>query len=508
MKVTITKNKMTNEYEARRGQTILTLLQRNRIGGIEAPCGGMGRCGKCKVTIEGRGEVLACRTLVEDGMHIVLEKEAQAKIAEYGICHNDYPADGRMTLVAACDIGTTTVVCHLIDGTTGEILATQSTPNAQKSFGADVVSRIERVVAGNLEKMHEAITGQIDLMIRQLCASCGRELPVEKLTVAGNTVMCHLFAGVSPEAIGVAPFTPEELFGKEYAGKSIGLDSCKTVEILPCVAGYVGSDITADVLAAVPESSDGQWLLLDIGTNGEMLLGNQKDGFGCCATAAGPAFEGAEITMGMPASEGAITSVRYIHKKLQVETIGKKGARGICGSGLLDTLAVLLETGLMDETGMLKEAEDVLEELRSFIGTYEEQACVWLTDHVCVTQEDIRNLQLAKAAISAGIEVLLRAKGLSYSDVTGVLLAGGFGSFLNKESAAAIGLIPKELLPVTESVGNAAGEGARLAAIAADADDHIKEIQKKMQYLELAMQPSFSEIYMDCVNFESYSDEQ
>ena len=506
MKVIVTKNKSTSEYEARRGQTILTFLQMNRIGGIEAPCGGMGRCGKCKVTIEGRGEVLACRTLVADGMHIVLEKEVQAKIAEYGICHNDYSPDGCESLVAACDIGTTTVVCHLIDGTSGEILATQSAPNAQKSFGADVVSRIERAVAGDLEKMYEAITGQIDSMIRQLCASCGRELPVERLTVAGNTVMCHLFAGLSPEAIGVAPFTPAELFGKEYAGESIGMDSCKAVEILPCVAGYVGSDITADVLAAVPKNSDGQWLLLDIGTNGEMLLGNQTDGFICCATAAGPAFEGAEIMMGMPAAEGAIASVRYVNKRLQVGTIGKKEAIGICGSGLLDTLAVLLETGLMDETGMLKEASDVTEKLKTYVGTYEDQACVWLTDQVCVTQEDIRNLQLAKAAIAAGIEVLLKEKGFSYSNVTGVLLAGGFGSFLNKESAAAIGLIPKELLPVTEAVGNAAGEGARLAAIAKAARVHINKIQKKMRYLELSMQPSFSEIYMDCIDFASYNE--
>lgn len=508
MKVTITKNKTTSEYEARRGQTILTLLQRNRIGGVEAPCGGMGRCGKCRVMIEGRGEVLACRTLVADGMHILLEEEAQAQIAESGICHNHYEADGRMTLVAACDIGTTTVVCHLIDGTSGKILATQSAPNAQKSFGADVVSRIERAAAGALKKMHDAITGQIDTMLRQLCVSCGRELPVERLTVAGNTVMCHLFAGLSPEAIGVAPFTTEELFGKKYAGGSVGLKNCLTTEILPCVAGYVGSDITADVLAAVPEDSDGQWLLLDIGTNGEMLLGNQKDGFVCCATAAGPAFEGAEIAMGMPAAEGAISSVRCVNKRLQVETIGKKEATGICGSGLLDALAVLLETGLMDETGMLKEAEEVSEELRSYIGIYEEQACVWLTDHVCVTQEDIRNLQLAKAAIAAGIEVLLKEKKFSYENVTGVLLAGGFGSFLNKESAAAIGLISKELLPVAEAVGNAAGEGAYLAAIAADADDHIKEIQKKMRYLELSMQPSFPDIYMDCINFVSYSEGQ
>ena len=150
--------------------------------------------------------------------------------------------------------------------------------------------------------------------------------------------------------------------------------------------------------------------------------------------------------------------------------------------------------------------ETAEEKLQKFIGTYENQACIWLTEQVCVTQEDIRNLQLAKAAIAAGIEVLLKEKAFSYEDITGVLLAGGFGSFLNKESAAAIGLIPKELLSVTETVGNAAGEGAILAAVSRKARVHLTEIQKKMQYLELSMHPDFSDMYMNCINFESYSE--
>ena len=278
------------------------------------------------------------------------------------------------------------------------------------------------------------------------------------------------------------------------------------MEILPCLAGYVGSDITADVLAAVPEESDGQWLLLDIGTNGEMLLGNQSDGFVCCATAAGPAFEGAEIVMGMPAAEGAITKVTFADGRFEVATIGGKEAVGICGSGLLDALAVFLENGFMDAGGMITETGEAEEKLQKFIGTYENQACIWLTEQVCVTQEDIRNLQLAKAAIAAGIEVLLKEKAFSYEDITGVLLAGGFGSFLNKESAAAIGLIPKELLSVTETVGNAAGEGAILAAVSRKARVHLTEIQKKMHYLELSMHPDFSDMYMNCINFESYSE--
>lgn len=506
MNVTITKEGQTKEYAARRGQTILTLLQKNRISGIEAPCGGMGRCGKCKVKIVGRGEVLACKTLVADGMHIIIGKEKHAKIAETGQCHNQYSTDALEEAVAACDIGTTTVVCHLIDGISGNIIATESAPNAQKNYGADVVSRIERAGAGELQKLHEVIAGQIETMLEKLCEKSHKKKKIQRLAVAGNTVMCHLFAGISPEAIGVAPFMPEELFGKEYTGSSVGIDCCEIVNILPCVAGYVGSDITADVLAAVPED-EGQWLLLDIGTNGEMLLGNAKEGYVCCATAAGPAFEGAEITMGMPAADGAIASVTYKNHRLSVGTIGEKEAVGICGSGLLDALAVFLESGLMDESGMLMDEEEVPEECRHYIGRYEGQACVWLTEKVCVTQEDVRNLQLAKAAIAAGIEILLKEKALEYKDVTGVLLAGGFGSFLNKESAAKIGLIPKELLPVTEAVGNAAGEGAVFAAISNDARNHLLEIRSEMHYLELSMHPAFSDLYMECISFAPYSGE-
>lgn len=504
MNVTITKEGQTKAYAARRGQTILTLLQKNRISGIEAPCGGMGRCGKCKVEIVGRGEVLACKTLVADGMHIIIGKEKHAKIAETGQCHNQYATDALEETVAACDIGTTTVVCHLIDGISGNIIATESAPNAQKNYGADVVSRIERAGAGELQKLHEVIAGQIETMLEKLCEKSHKKKKIQRLAVAGNTVMCHLFAGISPEAIGVAPFMPEELFGKEYTGSSVGIDCCEIVNILPCVAGYVGSDITADVLAAVPEDG-GQWLLLDIGTNGEMLLGNAKDGYVCCATAAGPAFEGAEITMGMPAADGAISSVICKDRSLYVGTIGEKEAVGICGSGLLDALAVFLESGLMDESGMLMDEEEVPEECRHYIGRYEGQACVWLTEKVCVTQEDVRNLQLAKAAIAAGIEILLKEKAFEYKDVTEVLLAGGFGSFLNKESAAKIGLIPKELLPVTEAVGNAAGEGAVFAAISNDARNHLLEIRSEMHYLELSMHPAFSDLYMDCIPFTSYS---
>lgn len=503
MKVTITDGKTIRDCIGAEGQTILELLQDAQISSIPAPCGGMGRCGKCKVFVEGRGEVLACKTPVEPGMKIHIDHEKASTIAEHGVNQNDYTADGSEELVAACDIGTTTVVCHLVDGTTGAVLATVSAPNEQKIYGADVVTRIERAASGSLIQMHEAVANQLHSMLKQLCEKVNTERMIQRLAVSGNTVMCHLLVGISPESIGVAPFMPSELFGREYTGSEIGIPCCEKAYVLPCVAGYVGADITADVLAAIPEKTGGTVLLLDIGTNGEMVLGTPGDGYVCCATAAGPAFEGAEIAMGMPALKGAIKEVTCSDGAIVVHTIGNQPAVGICGSGLLDALAVMLDTGLMDETGMLREKEEVAVSYQNYVGTYEGQTCVWLTETVCVTQEDIRNLQLAKAAIAAGICVLIEEQKVRYEDISSLLLAGGFGSYLNKESAARIGLIPRQLLSVTKAVGNAAGEGAIMAAISKEARNKLVKIQDKMRYLELSMHPSFSDIYMDCIDFES-----
>ncbi len=242
-------------------------------------------------------------------------------------------------------------------------------------------------------------------------------------------------------------------------------------------------------------------LLLDIGTNGEMVLGKAGD-YVCCATAAGPAFEGAEITMGMPAADGAISKVWMEGAKLCVSVIGGKEATGICGSGLIDALAVFLETGLMDETGLLADEDEVEEELVDYLDEDENGSCIWLTDTVKITQADIRKLQLAKASIAAGIRILLSEKGLQMSEVEQVILAGGFGSFLNKKSAAAIGLIPSELLDVTVSVGNAAGEGAISAALSGEAREELARIQKEMRYVELSTHKKFSDEYMEQMYFE------
>lgn len=487
--------------------TILEVFQENGITQLHTPCGGNGTCKKCLVFVEGKGEVLACQTAAEDGMAVTIPEEEKSVIAENGNCYL-YSTDGQYDLVAACDIGTTTVVCHLLDGKSGRRLATVSAPNAQRSFGADVISRIQAAEGDGLELLHSAIRDQISHMLEQLLERAGRKGPVNFLAVAGNTVMSHLFADLSPKSIGVVPFIPLSLFGDMHTGASLGLELCEQVYIVPAIAGYVGGDITADLIAVKMHSAqlagkmnELETLLLDIGTNGEMVLGKAGD-YVCCATAAGPAFEGAQITMGMPAADGAISKVWMEGAKLCVSVIGGKEATGICGSGLIDALAVFLETGLMDETGLLADEDEVEEELVDYLDEDENGSCIWLTDAVKITQADIRKLQLAKASIAAGIRILLLEKGLQMSEVEQVILAGGFGSFLNKKSAAAIGLIPGELLDVTVSVGNAAGEGAVSAALSEDAREELARLQKEMRYVELSTHKKFSDEYMEQMYFE------
>ena len=481
------------------GETLLELFQENGIMQIPSPCGGNGTCGKCRVQVEGRGEVLACRTEAEAGMTVCLEEEKASAIAEAGNCHL-YPADGSRALAAACDIGTTTVVCHLLDGKTGERLGTVSAPNAQRIYGADVISRIQASKGEGLSRLQGAAAGQINGMLRELVRKTGRKEKIDLLAVAGNTVMSHLFAGISPESIGMAPFRPLSRFGDIRQAEKIGIENCREVYISPAVAGYVGGDITADLLAVQMDTAGKETLLLDIGTNAEMVLGKDGD-YVCCAAAAGPAFEGAEITMGMPAAVGAVSHVWMDGSKMRVSVIGGGEPDGICGSGLIDALAVFLKTGLMDETGRLTDEDEVEEEMAAYQGEDENGNCVYLTEKIRVTQADVRKLQLAKAAVAAGIRILLDEKKMDIGDIGQVILAGGFGSFLDKRSAAAVGLIPEELLGVTVSVGNAAGEGAVSAAISGQARRDLARIQNEMKYIELSANKKFSEKFMEQMFF-------
>ena len=493
---------------AEAGQTILDVVQARAGLPIHAPCGGQGTCRKCTVylsTPEGEQAVLACRTPAEDGMTVRLPSAAPLSVQLSGSADEDgYTPDPGLTGYGiACDIGTTTVVCHLMELSTGKVLATVGEGNAQRPYGGDVIARIKAAMEGRLPALTAAITGQLSRLIEALCRTANISISeVTRMTVAANTVMCHLLTGLDPTGIGAAPFKPESLFGECHDARAMGLPFDGELYIIPAVSGYVGGDITADLLAANLDRETSPVLLIDVGTNGEMALGC-GDHFTCCSTAAGPAFEGAQIRYGMTAAPGAISSVRYVDGKVVCGTIGDLPPVGLCGSGLIDALAVMLTLGAIDETGRVLDIEDddIPEEAEPYLFLLGDEPAFRLMGDIAVTQGDVRKVQLGKGAIAAGVQVLLDSYGTDYSKISALLLAGGFGSFIRPESAARIGLIPTELLHVTRAVGNAAAQGAQEALVSAEARQRLDRLQKNMDYKELSGLSAFNNAYMEAMMF-------
>ncbi len=492
---------------ARPGESLLDVLREHGGLPVRAPCGGQGTCQKCTVYLsgpEGETPVLACRTPAEDGMVLRLPPAAPLAVELNSAARASLPPDPGLTgCGVACDIGTTTVVCHLVELSSGKVLATAGEGNAQRPYGADVIARIKASMDGLRPALTAAITGQLSRMIEELCRSAGVPVgEVRRMAVAANTTMCHLLAALPPDGIGSAPFTPASLFGDCRDARSLGLPFRGEVYICPAVSGYVGGDITADVLAEALDRAEAPALLIDVGTNGEMALGC-GDRFVCCSTAAGPAFEGAQIRFGMTAAPGAISEVRWEDGRVVCSVLGGGEAVGLCGSGLIDAVALMLDLGAVDETGRMPDAEDddLPEEAAPYLFLLDGAPAFRLTDTVAVTQADVRKLQLGKGAIAAGVRVLRDGYGAGFGRIGALLLAGGFGSYIRPESAARIGLIPKELLPVTRAVGNAAAQGALEALVSSEARVRLARLQANMDYRELSNLPQFNEAYMDAMMF-------
>ena len=523
--------------------TILEYCRSHGIAGIETPCGGKGTCGKCKVTVTKPyyKEVLACQTKICDGMEIIVGRKESTGTKEDSMvvltnggsisekfnehvnrnvvlqedaANEPEKVESNAGTLAACDIGTTTVVCYLIDKETGQIISTRSGANPQRSFGADVLSRIDAAartddndkVNGGLQMMQSQIVSLLNGFISDMLTECGRT-KVCLFSVAGNTVMCHLLMGISPEKLGRAPFMPDEYLGRAFNPLDIGLENCQTMIIFPAVSGFVGGDITAGMMETV--NCRKLTLYLDIGTNGEMALG-KGDRYVCCATAAGPACEGAQIEMGMPASRGAVDKVWLEGRRIKYSVIGNDRPVGLCGSGLIDALAILLKAGIIDENGTILSGQELPILFRSYVfeveaedvaQSTESSLAVHIAPGVYITQEDIRKLQLAKGAIAAGIEVLFKEYGCKPCDLDILTFAGGFGNYIDIASAAVIGLFPPELLDRAKEVGNAAGNGAVSAALSQEAWESALDISGKMRYIELASYPHFDEIYVEHMNF-------
>lgn len=459
-----------------------TLLQAQRLAGLQpdAPCGGNGKCGKCKLIWE-QQEILACQTKVHQDMTVYAHSARPLQILANTTSVSG-ESDGTHRHVLAFDVGTTTVVAYLLDGMTGELKASASTINPQSQYGADVISRIQFVLNGGGAQMQDVIWTALEDLTRKAAKAAGISPgEITQAALVGNTAMHHLLLGIDPTDLVTPPYMPKVSKAMEIDGRP-RLSISGSIRILPNIAGFVGGDTVGCMVYTRFDRLKPLTLLIDIGTNGEMVLGNQKRRV-CCSTAAGPAFEGANISCGMRGAPGAVDHVTWDGEKISYHVIGGQAPAGLCGSGLLDLVAALLDAGILDESGRL------------------ENKAYTLCPGVVLTQKDVREVQLAKAAIRTGIELLAQRLSVRLEQIETVYLAGAFGNYLNPASACRIGMIPPVLQKKISPIGNAAGEGAKLCAFSGKEFSYSQQLASSTEFLELANTPQFQDRYVDALEF-------
>ncbi|HCL79658.1 MAG TPA: hypothetical protein DIC53_06800, partial [Synergistaceae bacterium] len=479
------------------GETVGAVATRAGVP-LAQPCGGAGVCGKCRVLpaaganfldevtetererlgphLLAEGVRLACCARLEgSGEVTVMDDVAAANLQILGSIGTEPIGDwdgGRTGCGVAVDLGTTSVVCCLADLERGEILDVDSFLNPQVVFGDDVLSRIAYASSERegLSRLRDVVTNALDRGIRAMAERSGRRTEdIGRIVVAGNTVMEHLLLGVSPKSIGRSPYRPTFLKYPPVPAADLGIHIHPDglVHLIPNVAGYVGGDIVSGATALAMDESPSLRLLVDVGTNSEIVLGD-RDSLLCCAAAAGPAFEGARIQCGMRAESGAIERVRLAPdgRGIEYETVRDAPPRGICGSGLVDAVALLLHQGIIDRSGRFTMTEGSGQRWFDPRFSKDDRGMVrfLLADHgdrpLFITQKDVREVQLAVGAIRVGAEVLLERRGVAMDDVDEILLAGAFGNYIHVENAMAIGLLPPFPPDRVRSVRNSSGLGA------------------------------------------------
>ena len=416
----------------------------------------------------------------------------------------------------AVDIGTTTVVVMLWNADSAEMMDIFAATNPQGAYGADVISRITYIMEeeGNLKTIHGTIIDCINKAIEGFEENDGiRCENIYQMTVVGNTTMSHIFLGVNPSSLAVAPFTPVFTAPVDTAAKDLGLAACANarVHVAANIAGHVGSDITAGVITTdLMECGKGH-LFIDIGTNGEIVLtGNGRAV--ACSTAAGPAFEGSSIKQGMRAARGAIERVDILESGVAVETIGDAAPMGICGSGLIDAVGEMIRTGVVDKSGRLLSreklakkglSENILRHIKEgerandFVLYFSEDG----KSDVVITQKDVREVQLAKAAISAGITIMMKEIGIKEDQLSKISIAGAFGNYIRNTSAMNIGLLPRIGEEKIFSLGNSAGIGASMILLSRDSKGEAEKAAREIEHIELAARSDFQDQYMMAMMF-------
>jgi len=488
-KVNIKLEPLGKVVEVNKGTPLIDVLHEF---GVEFPCGGKGSCGACKVKLLA-GELGL--SLQEDKKLLNLNYPVGWRLACYCKAYSDITlevAQFEEIILAdqttfqfkpqkgagiAVDLGTTTIVAQLIDLQSGYVLDSVSGLNPQAKFGADLISRIESCLAGKQDELQKLIRNKIGQMIRTMLEK--HRVVLTKITLVGNTLMHHIFCGLDVQPLSMYPFESPAIGNKMFSPREIGWNLSPEVEIRfqPSIGSFVGSDILAGIAATKMAEQENYYILIDLGTNGEIVVGNREK-IVCASTAAGPAFEGAKINRGMRATTGAISSVEWNADDFQCHVIGNAEARGICGSALIDIIAILLN---QKKLGMFGEIESGKSEIR-------------ITDDIHLSQQDIREFQLAKAAIATGIQLLLNKLQITMDAIEKIYIAGGFGNFLNLKNVIRTGLIeaPEEKI---HKLGNTALIGAKMFLF--ETDKEIQGILEKTAHVHLEAEPAFQDVYIE-----------
>jgi len=491
-KLIIWQSGVSREVEFTAPAKLDDILQKNNIS-HRHPCGGRGVCGKCSVALVGcvsepdsmeqqAGVRLSCRAVLlgdaevwfgEERAMVQIETSGEEK--DFDVVH---PMAGEIG--AAVDIGTTTLALKLFDLKSGKCIGQSSRENPQRMVSADVMGRIQASMEGKGEQLQKQIADALEQMLGEASRMAGNvseEISVDAQVMVGNTTMFYLLTGRNTESLAFAPFQADDLFGR------MDRVNGRQTYFPPCMNAFVGADITAAVLASGMCEKDEIALLCDIGTNGEIAL--WKDGIlYVSSTAAGPAFEGAGISCGCGSIPGAIDRVWVENGQIRIHTIGDTDPVGICGSGLLDAIAAYLELEEIDETGAMEKDE------------------LLLGKNVAILPKDVRAVQLAKAAIAAGIETMFTEAGITADDVQNLYIAGGFGSHLNIDSTVRIGLIPEELKGRVKVLGNAALTGAVHMLLDQDSLEKVRVIAARSSHVNLGGNKVFNEWFVEKMMFE------
>ncbi|MBU3092730.1 DUF4445 domain-containing protein [Clostridium sp. CF011] len=538
-----------------------TILQAARLAGvvIESPCNAAVTCGKCKVKLDNisiknvisngvhhlskeevkAGFVLSCATKVIGDVLVEVTRKEQnesLKILNHGksfefkinpIIKKKYFDDEGVTRVysgeqiigieanntenknfgVVVDIGTTTMVASLIDLFNGVEISSTSCLNPQAIHAQDVLSRIKFASEEKgLNTMYSGVTREIKNMISEISKNAGiANENIYEVILSGNTCMLHLATNINPSSLGRYPYTPKIFGGNhvEALHHDFNISPFGLIYLPPIISAYVGSDITSGILAAKLYEKDGVTLFVDIGTNGEMVLSLDGE-LSAASTAAGPAFEGMNITHGMRASNGAIEFFNIEDDgNITVKTIGDDKAIGICGSGLLDIVGELVKHGVIKKNGKFVDTdkEEVKPLLKEKIVKHEGKTVFKITDKVYLSQKDIRQVQLAKGAVRAGIEFLLRSKDITANKVDKVLIAGSFGYHLRAKSLINIGLLPLELEDKIDFVGNTSKSGGQIFLLNKSYRKEMETVVKKVDIIELSNYEDFDKVFVQSLSF-------